>query len=225
MRHIVFDVNETLLDLAALDPFFAALFGDPQTRSEWFFSLEESWLTATIIDRYAPFGELAQGALVMVGRRRGIDVDQAAQQELIARLKALPPHEDVVEALELLRERGFTLTALTNGTQEAARQQLQSAGLDSYFQALLSVDTIRRYKPAPEAYRMAAEHLGIEPREFLMVAAHAWDIAGAASVGCRTAFVHRPGKVLNPAGVQPDLVGDGVLGVAKQMAGSPSTEC
>ncbi|MHB0776613.1 haloacid dehalogenase type II [Halomonas sp. WWR20] len=221
-QHIVFDVNETLLDVAALDPLFERLFGDARTRSEWFLTLQENWLTATIIDRFQPFGELAQAALVMVGWRHGIEVSATDQQELIERLKTLPPHKEVVEALGLLREKGFRLAALTNSTLEAARQQLEAAGLTEYFMEIMSVDEVQRYKPAPEPYRLAGERLGVPPAGFMMVAAHAWDITGAASAGYRTAFVTRPGKVLNPAGIAPDLQGDDLLDVARKIVASAS---
>lgn len=219
-RNIVFDVNETLLDVAALDPFFERLFGDARTRIEWFLTLEENWLTATIIDRYQPFGELAQGALVMTGARRGIEVNDDQRQELVEGLKSLPPHADVLRALQSLRDHGLHLTALTNGSLDTAKQQLDLAGLADCFDAIMAVDEVKRYKPAPEPYRMVAERLGIATSEMTMVAAHAWDIAGAASAGCQTAFVARPGKVLNPAGIQPDLQGKDMREVAEKILAS-----
>ena len=205
LRHLVFDVNETLLDVAALDPLFERLFGDSNTRVEWFLTLQEGWMTTTIIDRFQPFAGLAQAALVMVGRRHGVDVSEAQCQELVDGMKRLPAHPDVRQALEQLRDAGFHLTALSNGSLQAVRQQLESAGLGNSFDAVLSVEEAQRYKPAPEPYRMTAERHGIALGQMMMVAAHAWDTTGAAAAGCRTAFIARPGKVLNPAGSQPDL--------------------
>lgn len=216
-KHLVFDVNETLLDVAALDSFFKDLFKEPGTRKEWFYTLQENWLTATVIDAYRPFGDLAKAALVMVGDRRGVTVSAAQQQELVEGILSLPPHGDAVEALELLRSRGFSLSALTNSTLAAAKQQLEAAALIGFFDEVLSVDEVRRYKPAKAPYELAAERLGINTGDFTMVAAHAWDITGAAAAGCRTAFVRRPGKVPNPIGTQADLVGDGLLDVAKRL--------
>ena len=200
IKHLVFDVNETLLDVAALDPMFQQLFEDASTRKEWFYTLEENWLTATITNRYQPFGDLAKAALIMVGERREVEVSEADQQALIDGIMQLPAHSDASEALALLQKEGFTLTALTNGTLAAVQKQLSFAGLAEFFDQVLSVDTIKRYKPAPESYRYAAEQLGIRTADFTMVAAHAWDTAGASAAGCRSAFVGRPGKVINPAG-------------------------
>lgn len=217
LRHLVFDVNETLLDVAALDPLFERLFGDRESRVEWFLTLEEGWLTATIVDNFQPFGELAKAALVMVGHRRGVTVSEAQCQELVDGMKRLPAHPDVRQALDQLRGEGFCLSALTNGSLQAVRQQLESADLADSFDAVLSVEEVKRYKPAPEPYRMVAERHGIGLDEMMMVAAHAWDITGAAVAGCRTAFIARPGKVLNPAGSQPDLHGSDLKDFAAQV--------
>lgn len=216
-KYLVFDVNETLLDVAALDPLFERLFGQSESRQEWFLTLQENWLTATITDQYKPFGDLAKAALVMAGRRRGLEVTDGDQQQLVESMMSLPAHKDVPEGLELLQDRGFSLTALTNGSLKAAQKQLEFAQLTEYFDGILSVDEVRRYKPAAEPYRMAAERLGIETREYTMVAAHAWDIAGAAAAGCRTAFIYRPGKVPNPAGVQADFEGASLLELAQKL--------
>lgn len=216
---LVFDVNETLLDVAALDPLFQRLFGDSGTRQEWFATLEENWLTATIVNDFKPFGELAKSALVMVGNRRGIEVPEADQQTLIDGILSLPAHHDVTEALGLLRDNGFGLSALTNSTLAAAHKQLEAAGLIDYFDHVMSVDEVQRYKPAPDPYRMAAERLGIDIRQMTMIAAHAWDITGAQGAGCRTAFVGRPGKVLSPTGAIPDVKGEGLLEVARALIG------
>ncbi len=217
LRHLVFDVNETLLDVAALDPLFVRLFGDSSARVEWFLTLEEGWMTATIVERFQPFAKLAQAALVMVGQRRGIEVSEAQCEELVEGMKRLPAHPEVRPTLEQLRGAGFHLAALSNGSLRALRQQLESAGLGDSFDAILSVEETQRYKPAPEPYRMAAECIGIEQEQMMMVAAHAWDITGAAAVGCRTAFIARPGKVLNPAGSQPDIQGNDLQDFARQL--------
>lgn len=218
-RQLVFDVNETLLDVGALDPLFEQWFGDRETRKEWFYTLEENWLTSTIIGEFKPFADFAKGALVMVGERRGITVSEADQKKLVEGILSLPAHGDVAEALALLRDHGFGLTALTNSALAAARKQLEAAGLSDYFDQIISVDEVQRYKPAPEPYRLAAERLNIGIGEMTMIAAHAWDITGAQSAGCRTAFVTRPGKVLSPTGAVPDVNGYGLLDVARKLIG------
>jgi 2-haloacid dehalogenase len=118
----------------------------------------------------------------------------------------LEAHPDVSEGLRRLREGGLRLAALTNSTSAVAQAQLANAGIAAAFERILSADDVRRLKPAPEPYRMAAERLGIEVGDVLLVAAHAWDVAGALRAGCRAAFVARPGMVLDPLAPPPELV-------------------
>ncbi len=117
-------------------------------------------------------------------------------------------------ALQRLRDAGLRLAALTNSTEQVARAQLEHAGLIEAFELVLSADTVRRLKPAPEPYRMAAERLGVAVGEVRLVAAHAWDVAGAVRAGCAAAFVARPGKVLDPLVERPDVVGADLVAVA-----------
>jgi 2-haloacid dehalogenase len=123
----------------------------------------------------------------------------------------------VPEALERLRGAGFRLAALTNSTEEVARAQLEHAGIIGSFEQVLSADMVRRLKPAPEPYLLAAERLGVAVGEVRLVAAHAWDLAGAAGAGCATAFVARPGKVLDPLVEAPDVIGADLAEVADRI--------
>ncbi|MDF1587348.1 haloacid dehalogenase type II [Marinimicrococcus flavescens] len=215
MRHVIlFDVNETMLDLAALDPHFEALFGDAAARREWFQQLLQSALVATVTDAYADFGAIGRAALSMVVARRGIEAGAQPQQELLLRMRELPPHPEVPQALDRLRSAGFRLAALTNSTLEVAEAQLVHAGIADRFEQILSADTPRRIKPAAGAYRAAARAMGVPEAETRLVAAHAWDVAGAMRAGCAAAFVARPGMVLDPLAPVPDITGADLLEVA-----------
>ena len=206
-RVLVFDVNETLLDVAALDPFFARVFRDPAVRREWFGQMLQSAFVTTITGNYRDFGTLAMGALGMVAERHGVALTDDDRQELGVGMRSLPPHPEVRSALERLRDAGFRLATLTNSTSAVAEAQLTNAGLRDLFEEALSADSVKRLKPAPEPYRMAAESLAVPVGQVRLVAAHAWDVAGALSAGCVAAFVARPGQVLDPGGTQPDITG------------------
>jgi 2-haloacid dehalogenase len=206
MSVYVFDVNETLLDLAALDPFFERTFGDAAVRREWFAQMLGLALTATITAEYRPFGEHGIAALEMLGARRGVTVGDDERAAVREGMTSLPAHPDVRPALERLRAAGRRLATLTNSTLEVAEAQLRFAGIEDLFEASLSADSVQRLKPAPEPYRHAAEQLGVPVGEVLLVAAHTWDVAGAMAAGAQAAFVARPGMVLDPRGRSPDLV-------------------
>jgi 2-haloacid dehalogenase len=208
MRRVqVFDVNETLLDLAAMDAHFERVFGDGQVRRVWFGQMIQSALVATVTGVYRSFGEHALAALAMTAEQAGVELRDEDRDAIAGQLRRLPAHPEVPEALERLRGAGFRLAALTNSTEQVARAQLEHAGIIGSFEQVLSADAVRRLKPAPEPYRMAAERLGVPVGEVRLVAAHAWDVAGAIRAGCAAAFVARPGKVLDPLVERPDVVG------------------
>jgi len=216
-RVCVFDVNETLLDLRALDPLFERLLGRPELRRAWFAQLLQSALVSVVTGPYVDFGRIGRAALAMVAEQEGIALPADAGDEIMAGLRRLPPYPDAAPALARLRDAGFRLASLTNSVEAVAVEQLTNAGLAPYFEAILSADEARRLKPAPEPYRMAAERLGVPIDGLRLVAAHAWDVVGALRAGAAAAFVARPGMVLDPLGPRPDVVGRDLVEVAEQI--------
>ena len=216
-RVCVFDVNETLLDLGALDPHFERVFGDASARQAWFGQFLALWLTEMLTGEYTNFGTIGGGALEMVAERQGVDLSDEDKQRILGGMQELPPHPEVEDTLGRLRYAGIRLAALTNSTQQVADAQIDNSGLRDYFEQVLSADTVQRLKPAPEPYRMAAESLGVEIGQVRLVAAHAWDVVGAMRAGCAAAFVARPGMVLNPLAARPDVVGADLREVAAQI--------
>jgi 2-haloacid dehalogenase len=206
-RVCVFDVNETLLDLRALDPPFEAAFGTAGVRQQWFGQLLQSALVSIVTDRYTDFGQIGRAALEMIAARHDVTLSDAQRDGILSTMRNLPAHPDVVPALDRLQSAGFRLATLTNSTEAVANAQLANAGIADRFERILSADTARRLKPAPEPYRMAARELGVDIGQVRLIAAHAWDVAGALRSGAAAAFVGRPGMVLDPLVERPDVVG------------------
>jgi 2-haloacid dehalogenase len=216
-RVCVFDVNETLLDLGALDPHFERVYGDAGVRRSWFLQLLQSALVATVTGVYSDFGTIGAAALEMVAEREGVYLSEEDKQEILGGMRELPPHPEVAKSLERLREAGLRTATLTNSTREVAEAQMENSGLRGYFEQILSADAVKRLKPAPEPYMMAAESLGVEIGQVRLVAAHSWDVAGALRAGCAAAFVARPGMVLDPLVERPDVVGVDLREVADRI--------
>lgn len=205
-RAIVFDVNETLLDMSALDPLFADAFSDKSARRAWFAQTLQNAMAATIVGSYEPFGDMAKAALEMTARIRGVTIDDERKRRILQGLTTLPAHGDAAPGLQRLREAGYRLAALTNSTQAVGEAQLEHAHLLPYFEIVLSAEAVRRFKPAPEVYTMAAQRLALPPHDLILVAAHGWDITGAIHAGLQGAFVARHGTALNPLEPAPTLV-------------------
>jgi 2-haloacid dehalogenase len=206
-RTIVFDVNETLLDLRALDDHFVRLFGDAAVRTQWFGLVLRNALTLTVTGDYQDFVAVARASLQMVAEARDVSLSPDDLQAVATTMASLPPHQDVDRNLARLVDAGTTLAALTNSPQPTAVKQLTNAGVIDRFDEVLSVDAVERFKPAAAVYQSAAAHLRVPINDITMVAAHDWDIAGAMRSGARGAFVQRPGMVWNPLYPPPDISG------------------
>ncbi len=222
-KHIlIFDVNETILDLKALDPVFERIFGDSSVRALWFGQFIQSALVSIVTDSYTEFGMIGKAALEMIAKRKGVDLSDNEKQEILNGILTLPPHPEVAESLKLLKNTGFKMAALTNSTQKVAQAQLENANLIQYFDKVLSADEVKRLKPAKEAYEVAANNFDVELGELRLIAAHAWDIAGALRAGCSAAFIARPGMVLDPLVTRPDIIGADLRDVAEKIITSES---
>lgn len=206
-RVLAFDVNETLLDLSALDPHFEAAFGDVGARGQWFAQMLQLSFVGGLTGHYVDFSRAQRAALEMLARRTGRELDPELADEIAGTMRRLPPHPEVAGALSRLGEAGFRLAALTNSTSEVAHDQLANSGLADHFAAALSADEVRALKPAAAPYRLVAERLDTRIEDVRLIAAHSWDVAGALAAGCSAAFVARPGMVLSPLGPQPDVIG------------------
>jgi 2-haloacid dehalogenase len=205
-RVIAFDVNETLLDLRALDEPFEQLLGPPSLRGPWFAQMLQLSFVGGLTGDYVDFTTAQRAALQMVAARSGRTVSDDAVNEIVDRMSSLPPHAEVPAALARLRDTPLTVVALTNSVQAVAEAQLRNAGIGDNFDGVMSADAVRALKPAAAPYHRVAERYGIPIGEVRLVAAHSWDVSGALAAGARAAFVKRPGMVASPLGAQPDIV-------------------
>lgn len=214
---IVFDVNETLLDLRGLRPGFEAAMGSADAMGEWFARMLHGSLVANHVGVYRSFGEIGVDALVALARKREVELSREGAVEVVAGMRSLPPHPDVIPAMQRLQEAGYRMVTLTNGAADAVADQLGNSGLDEFVERAMSVDMVERFKPAPEVYLTAAAKLGVEIDRLLMVAAHDWDIVGARSVGMPGAYVDRPSVRWAMPDPLPQIVGADLGAVVDQL--------
>lgn len=210
---LVFDVNETLIDIDSLQPHFVRMFGDRSVLREWFGQLVMYSMAVTLAGRYTDFFTLGQSVLRMTADVHRVDITDADLAALADAMRTMPAHSDAEEGLQRLRANGFRLVTLTNSPHRDGPTPLERAGLAGYFEHQFSVDEHQAFKPAPTVYAGVAEHLNVAPAACMMVAAHMWDTIGAQAAGFRGAFIARPGNaILAAPGVpQPDVVASDLL--------------
>lgn len=212
---ILFDVNETLLDLTPLKKKVNNMLDSKRGFRIWFGMLLQYSLVDNSINHYHNFSTIGSAALGMAAKSLGQEIDEDEKKEALSLMKKISAYEDVPQGLKLLKEAGFRLATLTNSPPELLSEQLGHAGLTRYFEATLSVDAIQKYKPAVEAYQYAEQTLGGAATDILMVAAHGWDIAGALHAGMQAAFIERKGQSLYPLAPKPKYIGKDLTEIAR----------
>lgn len=202
---LIFDVNETLLDLSPLKECINQLLGSSEAFDHWFPKLIQFAMVETLTGSYSDFSEIGAATLKMTARSFSKSISEEEVKSTLSVITQLKPHPDVLESLECLKQQGFKLVALTNGGKETLEKQMNSSGLNIYFDAAYSVESVKKFKPHPETYQHVLREENCLPKNAMLIAAHAWDIMGAKKIGMQTAFIKRLGKVWYPNKIEPSL--------------------
>lgn len=200
---IIFDVNETLLNIIPLKEEINAALENEMGFDVWFPKLLHYSLVETTTGNYSNFSEIATATFKMISGKFDKDFSDAEIRSFLSEITKLPAYPDVKPGLEQLKSSGFKLVALSNGQPDVLKAQLEFAKIDSYFNGIHSIEEIKRYKPHAEAYRYILKQYQGTPKRALMVASHSWDIMGAQRAGLQTCFVERPGKVFYDLAEKP----------------------
>jgi 2-haloacid dehalogenase len=202
---IVFDVSETLSDMAAPGDRFVQA-GVPSSFAKlWFATLLRDGFAQAAAGYKGVFADIGahilRGLLVEAGLGDGVD---AAIEHVLAGMAELRVHADVPAGVRALKGAGYGPVTLSNGAADVAESLLFRAGLRDEFGLLLSVEDAAAWKPARAAYDTAAAACGKSPEQMLLVAVHPWDIHGAAEAGLQTAWMNRSGSAYPDYFTAPD---------------------
>jgi len=214
---ILFDINETVLDLSSLKPKFRAAFGDEAVVATWFSMLLHASTVCVLTDIKTDFATLAGAMLDTIAARRGVEFSEVMCDEILGGFSSLPPHADVKSALSRLRSAGYRAVAFTNSSLTLVSSQIDNAGLTDYFDEIVSVEETGSFKPDPRVYEFAAKRINRPIAALRLVATHDWDTHGALSAGMHAAYIDRSGAPYHPLYHRPDIYATAMDDVVEQI--------
>jgi 2-haloacid dehalogenase len=216
---IVFDVNDTLSDMAPMAQRFADVGAPGELAVVWFTSLLRDGFALTVTGDNEKFARIADGMLRTVLASASLNrPPEDAVRHILAGFTELGVHPDVREGVRLLASDGISLVTLSIGPLTIIERLLTRAGILDYFERLLTVEDAGAWKPAPAAYAYAARTCEVDPGQMMLVAAHPWDIHGAHRAGMRTGWISRNAAPYPEYFAAPDLHASGLAALARQIA-------
>lgn len=221
-RAVVFDVNETLSDMAPLRDRFEEIGAPGHLVPTWFAGVLRDGFALTAAGGFAEFAHLAtDGLRSLLQALPGWSGDAGeGARHIMNGFGSLPVHPDVPAGVRALHRAGLRLATMTNGTVATTEGLLDRAGLRDCFEMLLDVQGPRTWKPAPAAYGYAVDRLGVACGEALLVAVHPWDIDGARRAGLGGAWIRRGVSSYPGAMAPPSLRAEDLVSLAEELAGA-----
>ena len=203
---LIFDVNDTLSDMAPMAERFEEVGAPGHLAKTWFAGVLRDGFALAVAGVAEPFARIGEEALR--GCLAGLPLTRTLEESVahvMTGFGSLEVHGDVPEGIRRLSELGLRLVTLSNGSASVARGLLDRAGLADHVELLLSVEDAGVWKPAPAAYHYAVQRCGVEPAEAMLVAVHPWDTDGARRAGLGSAWVNRDGGSFPGYFGSPDL--------------------
>jgi len=205
-KAILFSVNDTLLDMTEIKRKVNRLLDSKRAYALWLEVLLHFTLVENSTGQYHDFESIARAAMDQAAKTVGSESSESMKEEVLHLMKHLPLRDGVQKGLSLLHDQGYPLFVFTNTSEHSIRERMEPTGLISYFESVLSVDEIQKFKPEKACYLWAAQKLDLDPSEILMVSAHGWDICGALNAGLEAAFVRHDDAALYPFSGAPQFI-------------------
>lgn len=195
IRACVFDAYGTLFDVHSAVAHHRPRLGDAADRVSALWrgkQLEYTWLRS-LMDRHADFRQITADALDYALTACAVD-DTALRDELLRAYLVLDAYPEVAPVLTRLRDAGYRLAILSNGSPDMLQAAVDSAGISGLLDATLSVEDVGIFKPSPRVYQLAVDRLGVPRAQISFQSSNAWDVVGAATFGFPVAWVNRFGQ-------------------------------
>jgi len=206
IQAIVFDAYGTLFDVHSVTALAEKLYpGHGAALSTlWRDKQIEYTKLRTMCSMYKPFWQVTQEALVFSCSRLKLELTVDAQNAMLGQYAKLPAFPENLDVLKQIKGLGLKTAILSNGNPQMLDEAVRAAGMEGCFNHILSVDAVKKFKTAPEAYQLAPDVFGLSARHILFVSGNGWDICGAAWFGYTTFWVNRSGLPFEQLGVTPD---------------------
>ncbi|WP_435146462.1 haloacid dehalogenase type II [Halobaculum sp. P14] len=219
---ICFDMYGTLCDTSSVTAALSAELDAPESVVA---EIDATWRSKQLqysyqrglMGAYEPFQSVTRDALGFALDQWNVDADAATEDALIDAYDRLDPYPDAVDTLRRLSDAGHTVTVLSNGNPAMLDALAENAGLAPELDDVISADEVATFKPNPAVYENAADRTDTAVSSCRLVSGNAWDVAGAANAGLRTAWVNRANDPFERLGVEPDLEVGGLAGVADHL--------
>jgi len=191
IKAVVFDAYGTLYDIQSVAAVTEAAFpgyGDMITQIWRIKQLEYTWLRS-LMRRHQDFSVTTRDSLAYTLRVLGLGSTPAIFERIIDKYLHLDLYPDAAAALAAMRDR--KLAILSNGSTGMLNALVANSGLDRVLDATISIDAKKIFKPAPDAYSLIEETLGVGPEQVLFVSSNPWDACGAKAFGLNVAWIER----------------------------------
>lgn len=215
-----FDVYGTLVDPFGMEQQLESLFGDRGGAicALWRQKQLEYSFRRGLMRCYENFDACTERALTFATKTFKVELSDAARRQILTDYLSLPAFPDVLPALDVLKSSGCKLLAFSNGVESSLRTLLGNAGVLSYFEAVVSVDDIKTFKPNPDVYAYLVSRGDVTVEETWLVSSNPFDVIGAKSARLRAAWVRRnPETAFDPWEFEPDVVVSDLTGLALRL--------
>jgi 2-haloacid dehalogenase len=218
---IGFDVYGTLVDPLAMSATLGFAVGEQaaEMAAVWRTKQLEYSFRRTLMGVYENFDVCTRDALRYAARAMGVALSDIEEQRLMRGYLDLQPYPDVVSGIEKLQQAGHAVVAFSNGVEESLRQLLANAGVLNHLDGIVSVDSVRTFKPHPAVYRHLADQLESPRDETWLVSSNYWDVIGARQADLHAVWLRRdPNAVPDPWGIEPDFIVSSIEEFASRIA-------
>ena len=162
---------------------------------------------------YLPFWDLTVLSLRYVCERMGLELSPINEKRILDQYAKLTGFQDSLTVLKNIHEKGIATAILSNGSRDMLNTVVASNGLTPYLNSVLTVEDIRLFKTAPQAYQLLLQAFPVEKEEVLFVSSNSWDALAAKWFGLDVFWVNRLGHPFETIGEQPDYEGDSLTKV------------